>query len=397
LRRIEVAALGLGVGLAVGRTALADNVPSLDFRTWSPAADPRAGLVTEPASTPGSSFALSAWTHFENDPITLRNPDGSVSVRPVDDLLGLDLVASLGIGSHGLLAFRVPFYLDEQGTGSVSTQFLTSGTVPAQSVGDMALLGKVSFLSNDAGGLGLAALGEVTFPTGPGTSFMSEAGVTGTLRILADMSFRVASVQGSLGYTVRTSQQQWPTIPLAATFGDSIPWTLGVIVHPSKLHVLDPEARQTWEVALHGSLPGGPVAPFGLGAPGAAEQSPALLSFSDRVGLGHYRDGFLLLGVDVGLSDAVGVPSFRAVMGLGVRFGGHDKDNDGTPDDVDRCPTLAEDRDGFEDADGCPEADNDNDGVVDAEDACPNVPGERSPDPRKNGCPATGKGEATRP
>jgi len=52
-----------------------------------------------------------------------------------------------------------------------------------------------------------------------------------------------------------------------------------------------------------------------------------------------------------------------------------DRDGDGIPDLVDRCPDQAEDKDGFEDADGCPDPDNDKDGVLDAADRCMNVPG----------------------
>jgi len=60
-----------------------------------------------------------------------------------------------------------------------------------------------------------------------------------------------------------------------------------------------------------------------------------------------------------------------------------DTDGDGIPDDIDRCPLDPEDKDGFQDEDGCPDPDNDNDGVVDAMDACPNNPG-----PIENhGCP----------
>ncbi len=60
-----------------------------------------------------------------------------------------------------------------------------------------------------------------------------------------------------------------------------------------------------------------------------------------------------------------------------------DSDGDGIPDDVDRCPLDPEDKDGFQDEDGCPDPDNDNDGIVDAMDACPNNPG-----PLENkGCP----------
>jgi OOP family OmpA-OmpF porin len=60
-----------------------------------------------------------------------------------------------------------------------------------------------------------------------------------------------------------------------------------------------------------------------------------------------------------------------------------DTDGDGVPDDIDRCPDNPEDKDGFQDDDGCPETDNDGDGIVDRMDACPNNAG-----PIENrGCP----------
>ena len=49
----------------------------------------------------------------------------------------------------------------------------------------------------------------------------------------------------------------------------------------------------------------------------------------------------------------------------------HDEDNDGIDDEKDACPVLAEDKDGFEDGDGCPDFDNDDDGVADDDDRCP--------------------------
>ncbi|QRK10424.1 OmpA family protein [Archangium violaceum] len=60
-----------------------------------------------------------------------------------------------------------------------------------------------------------------------------------------------------------------------------------------------------------------------------------------------------------------------------------DSDGDGIVDSKDACPKDAEDKDGFQDEDGCPDPDNDQDGVTDARDACINEAG-----PRENrGCP----------
>src|SRR5215217_673377 len=60
-----------------------------------------------------------------------------------------------------------------------------------------------------------------------------------------------------------------------------------------------------------------------------------------------------------------------------------DTDGDGLADSKDTCPREPEDLDGFEDANGCPDPDNDKDGVADARDACMNEAG-----PKENrGCP----------
>ena len=68
-----------------------------------------------------------------------------------------------------------------------------------------------------------------------------------------------------------------------------------------------------------------------------------------------------------------------------------DNDKDGILDKRDRCPNDPEDKDGFEDEDGCPDPDNDKDGILDVDDKCPNEPG-----PKENqGCPDTDKDKDT--
>lgn len=64
-----------------------------------------------------------------------------------------------------------------------------------------------------------------------------------------------------------------------------------------------------------------------------------------------------------------------------------DSDGDGIPDDVDECPYVAEDFDGFQDEDGCPELDNDFDGIIDINDQCPNVPEDFDGFQDEDGCP----------
>jgi hypothetical protein len=64
-----------------------------------------------------------------------------------------------------------------------------------------------------------------------------------------------------------------------------------------------------------------------------------------------------------------------------------DLDKDGVTDEADRCPREIEDRDGFEDGDGCPDVDNDRDGKADADDKCPNEPEVYDGVGDEDGCP----------
>jgi outer membrane protein OmpA-like peptidoglycan-associated protein len=64
-----------------------------------------------------------------------------------------------------------------------------------------------------------------------------------------------------------------------------------------------------------------------------------------------------------------------------------DNDGDGIPDTADKCPNEAEDKDGFQDDDGCPDPDNDGDGIPDAADKCPNEPEDKDGFQDEDGCP----------
>lgn len=77
----------------------------------------------------------------------------------------------------------------------------------------------------------------------------------------------------------------------------------------------------------------------------------------------------------------------RDEPGLISRILGRDADGDGILDDADKCPNDPEDRDAFQDDDGCPEPDNDADGIADIHDKCPNVPETMNGFEDTDGCP----------
>ena len=72
---------------------------------------------------------------------------------------------------------------------------------------------------------------------------------------------------------------------------------------------------------------------------------------------------------------------------LSTIFNDPDNDADGVADDVDKCPLGPEDKDGFEDEDGCEDKDNDRDGVLDDKDQCPMLPESVNEINDDDGCP----------
>ena len=100
-----------------------------------------------------------------------------------------------------------------------------------------------------------------------------------------------------------------------------------------------------------------------------------------------------------------GGPDFLGLMGLSINLGEQraklyvaekvvytppptdDPDKDGLSSRADRCPDVAEDPDGFQDDDGCPEVDNDSDGIADIDDKCPLRPEDKNGIDDADGCP----------
>ncbi|RYZ08722.1 MAG: hypothetical protein EOO73_07020 [Myxococcales bacterium] len=243
-------------------------------------------------------------------------------------------------------------------TGSDVTNRVSGATaLPHSALGDVALSAKAVLLpAGDLGGFSLAGLGRVTLPTGDPTSYVSESSATGELRLLSELSLLVLTLRATVGAKVRGEEVTY----LDRKFGHELPWGAAVVLRPQALG-WDEKGRWSWSIETHGAvgltptLASGATSPAVIGA--VARYTPSEIS--------------LLAGVEAPLSSAVGVPTIRGVLGIGWAPRFYDADQDGIEDEKDECAELAEDRDGFQDSDGCPDFDNDDDGVGDDTDKCP--------------------------
>jgi len=95
------------------------------------------------------------------------------------------------------------------------------------------------------------------------------------------------------------------------------------------------------------------------------------------------RDGDGIMDMDDACPDTPGLPEYKGCPPPQPT----DRDGDGILDDDDKCPDDPEDKDGFEDEDGCPDLDNDQDGIPDVEDKCPNEPEDKDGFEDEDGCP----------
>ncbi len=92
-------------------------------------------------------------------------------------------------------------------------------------------------------------------------------------------------------------------------------------------------------------------------------------------------------GLGVGVSRGIGVPIARGFLGVMYLAERRDQDQDGLFDDEDSCITEAEDRDGYQDSDGCPDSDNDDDRIQDSADKCPDQAEDPDGVDDLDGCP----------
>lgn len=355
MRPSQRLALSAGV-LVLSSVAAADPQPSLDLRNFHPPADPQGSLYLEPSSTPSAGdWNVGAWLSYTHRPVTLEDSSGTRVAIPLKNQLSLDYVAALGILDRLAISLTLPTVLYQNGD-DVSAE-LGDGRLPQTAVGDAAFGLKATLVpTSSMGGFGLAALARVTAPTGDSRSYVSDGEVTGELRLLGELRLIALTVQGTAGAKIRGEQRTY----VGQDFGHELPWGVAIGLRPQALG-LDKHGRWTWTAEARGQIALSPEL-------GSGPASPVLAGVSARYALG---DVSLIGGAELPLNGAVGSPQVRGVLGISWAPRFYDQDGDGIADDQDECPELAEDKDGFEDRDGCPDFDNDDDGVPDEEDKCP--------------------------
>jgi outer membrane protein OmpA-like peptidoglycan-associated protein len=343
----------------------------LDGERFAPAAGAAGGFAVERPAVPGHlGYGLGLFLHLADDALVVRDrPSGETRGRLLDTAVSLDLIASLGLFDRFELAVHLPLRLIYEGQGET----IDGAALAADGgLGDLRLVPKLILLhdGDELGGFVLGLAAPVSLPTGSAAELRGSGGVTVEPRLLGMGYGQRWYLGGSIGFRLRERQAAYAP-GNEVTFGAAFTYRPG-----NEDGWIDLQVE-----ALGGLLSGVPSRAFSrfpLEVLGGLIMRPA-------------ARWSIYGGAGLGITNGIAVPDFRVigglryVVGLPTRGGQKDGDGDGITDRQDRCPDAAEDMDGFQDDDGCPEADNDGDRILDDDDECPDDAEEPGGD--RDGCP----------
>jgi len=293
---------------------------------------------------------------------------------PVQHRFDGTVSAQLGILSRGALAVRMPVVFVQRGQAGDDLPQLKSG-----GAGNPALDGRLRLLGAPVrpdgsvkDGAALAVRGVVHLPVGTSHTYFADDSWRTELAATADIELFGIGAGIALGYRHRFDDQAAKddalTNVLRLSAGLRLPLPLIARALPGRVQ----------EAALLELDVGTAACDFF-----AKDKTPIEGRLGYRIIVG---DVFSTLTFGAGFTDAIGAADFRSVLGVGYSPRQHDQDADGVPDSDDQCVHLPEDRDGFEDEDGCADDDNDGDLIVDEDDRCPLAPAEPDRDNDEDGC-----------
>ena len=224
--------------------------------------------------------------------------------------------------------------------------------------------------------IGIAFIPEIRFPTGDDQGFLGDLSVVFAPRVAIEHAFGPVRLLLNAGFRFR-QPGRWLNIVVSneLTGGGAVIWSL-----PSGKVFLKPELM--FETTFSTPLDS-PFAP-NISGTSAYSPTPWEMLIGARVRFSKYLGAELDLGRGVTADAGYGREAFRLLAMFRIDVEPepkpviHDRDGDGVPDEVDRCPD--EPGDG---PDGCPDLDWDKDGIPNVDDRCPREPGTRELD----GCP----------
>jgi outer membrane protein OmpA-like peptidoglycan-associated protein len=364
--------------------ALAQDVQDsgYNFELFHPAGDLYGYTTVHGAATLqnlqlGSSF----WVSYEDDPIVLVDEngerisvDGSESDGLVDSRLGGDFQIGMGFTRFASVVADIPLVMSQDAwqMSRLDNPSLAPVRGTSGGVSDIRIEPKVAVLDRDFFPVGLGLVVPVSVPSGADADFMGDGAVTVAPTVIAEFS------NGSIhnrAYTWRLAVNTGYLLRNPARVRDTN-------MASAVLYGLGTGFRVATPVELTAEFHG-----QSAGTKSGQNPAEAILGVKGLVG----RWVALNAGGGLGVLGGIGAPDFRIVAGATVAPSfdpaARDTDHDGVPDGMDKCPKDAEDKDGFQDEDGCPELDNDADGREDSVDKCPNDPEDDDGYLDNDGCP----------
>jgi uncharacterized repeat protein (TIGR01451 family) len=380
-RPAVVAAAVAAVALFVSAGARAQTAETGDFaiERFRPAFDRNGILDVESGDVgPHLSWDAALYLNYSQNPLVLytRGADGSKepAASLLEHRLATNVLVSLSLAEWFEMGLDMPVtLLQTRDVDGIDTSLVTPNPALASTgTGDLRFSPKLRLLRvADGAPFSIAFMPTVTFPTAfPRDAYLGDGTPTFVPEILASRDVGAGvRIAGNAAYRFRKDSSF-----LNVQTGQQLDWRLGAAWNWKDM------ADLPLEVAA--SVSGGTYVQ-NLFADVAENPVEVLGGASFEIGNG------LIVFADVGTAivAGAGAPAVRALGGVRYAPRIYDTDGDGFKDPVDGCPEQAEDKDGFEDGDGCPDPDNDKDGVLDVDDKCIDVPEDKDAFEDADGCP----------
>ncbi len=319
---------------------------AVNVQTFAPSPHARDYFTVKGSETIGHlNWGVGVLFNYAQNPLVLRESDGDVVRHVVSDQLTGDVLVAFGVLDFMEFALAVPVHVWMRGDG------ISSGTGPETfGMGDLRFSPRFRIVDHDGHGFGLALAGTLNIPVGKHFDrYMGGENVSFSPEIMLELRYPYFRMAIDAGYK---------------------------FAFESEVRDLQVDDELLFGGAL-GVMPGTKVMEIVVEANGAAganslfERKERRLEVDGGFKFFPTRGLTLNVGAGAGVLAGYGSPDWRVFAGLGYSpIVEPDRDGDGIFDRDDACPDEPEDRDGFEDANGCPDPDNDQDGILDAADQC---------------------------